>query len=45
MNEKILVVDDEKSIVDILKFNLQKEGGLSSGSDPAGRDDAQALGV
>ena len=26
MNEKILVVDDEKSIVDILKFNLQKEG-------------------
>ncbi len=26
MNEKILVVDDEKSIVDILKFNLLKEG-------------------
>ncbi|MBQ7916532.1 MAG: response regulator transcription factor [Firmicutes bacterium] len=26
MNEKILVVDDERSIVDILKFNLQKEG-------------------
>lgn len=26
MNERILVVDDEKAIVDILKFNLQKEG-------------------
>ena len=26
MNEKILVVDDEKSIVDILEFNLKKEG-------------------
>jgi two-component system response regulator VicR len=26
LNEKILVVDDEKSIVDILKYNLQKEG-------------------
>ncbi len=23
---KILVVDDEKAIVDILKFNLQREG-------------------
>ncbi|HHW02371.1 MAG TPA: response regulator transcription factor [Thermoanaerobacterales bacterium] len=26
MNEKILVVDDEKPIVDILKYNLTKEG-------------------
>mgnify|MGYP002767522509 CR=1 FL=1 len=26
MSKKILVVDDEKSIVDILKLNLQKEG-------------------
>lgn len=26
MNKKILVVDDEKSIADILKFNLEKEG-------------------
>ncbi len=26
MNEKILVCDDEKSIVDILEFNLKKEG-------------------
>ncbi len=26
MDRKILVVDDEKSIVDILKFNLKKEG-------------------
>ena len=26
MNEKVLVVDDEKSIVDIVKFNLEKEG-------------------
>lgn len=26
MNEKILVVDDEKSIADIVKFNLEKEG-------------------
>lgn len=26
MNAKILVVDDEKNIVDILKFNLAKEG-------------------
>lgn len=26
MSEKILVVDDEKSIVDILEFNLRKEG-------------------
>lgn len=26
MHEKILVVDDEQSIVDILKYNLQKEG-------------------
>ncbi|MDK2801028.1 MAG: two-component system, OmpR family, response regulator VicR [Clostridiales bacterium] len=26
MNRKILVVDDEKPIVDILKFNLKKEG-------------------
>lgn len=26
MNKKILIVDDEKSIVDILKFNLEKEG-------------------
>ena len=26
MNKKILVVDDEKNIVDILKFNLEKEG-------------------
>ncbi len=26
MDKKILVVDDEKSIVDILKFNLQRDG-------------------
>ena len=26
MSKKILVVDDEKSIVDILKLNLQNEG-------------------
>ena len=26
MNKKILVVDDEKNIVDILRFNLSKEG-------------------
>ena len=26
MGHKILVVDDEKNIVDILKFNLEKEG-------------------
>ena len=26
MYEKILIVDDEKSIVDIIKFNLDKEG-------------------
>ena len=26
MSEKILVVDDEQAIVDILKFNLEKEG-------------------
>ncbi|MCT4584780.1 MAG: response regulator transcription factor, partial [Peptostreptococcaceae bacterium] len=26
MNEKILVVDDEKPIADILKYNLKKEG-------------------
>ncbi|AYO32062.1 DNA-binding response regulator [Biomaibacter acetigenes] len=26
MNEKVLVVDDEKPIVDILKYNLTKEG-------------------
>ena len=26
MGKKILIVDDEKNIVDILKFNLQKEG-------------------
>ena len=26
MSKKILIVDDEKSIVDILKFNLRKEG-------------------
>jgi len=26
LNEKILIVDDEKNIVDILKFNLKKEG-------------------
>jgi len=26
MNKKILVVDDEKSIADIIKFNLEKEG-------------------
>jgi DNA-binding response OmpR family regulator len=26
MNERILVVDDEKDICDILKFNLEKEG-------------------
>ncbi|MBZ4647313.1 MAG: hypothetical protein JG777_2802 [Clostridia bacterium] len=26
MSRKILVVDDEKPIVDILKFNLKKEG-------------------
>ncbi|MCX7747147.1 MAG: response regulator transcription factor [Clostridia bacterium] len=26
MNKKVLIVDDEKNIVDILKFNLKKEG-------------------
>ena len=26
MNRKILVVDDEKNIVDILRFNLEREG-------------------
>ena len=26
MNRKILIVDDEKNIVDILKFNLNREG-------------------
>ena len=26
MGKKILIVDDEKNIVDILKFNLKKEG-------------------
>ena len=26
MDKKILVVDDEKSIADIVKFNLEKEG-------------------
>ena len=26
MGKRILVVDDEKSIVDILRLNLQKEG-------------------
>lgn len=26
MDKRILVVDDEKPIADILKFNLQKEG-------------------
>ena len=26
MDKKILIVDDEKTIVDILKFNLEKEG-------------------
>ena len=26
MDKKILIVDDEKPIVDILKFNLEKEG-------------------
>jgi two-component system response regulator VicR len=26
MKRKILIVDDEKNIVDILKFNLNKEG-------------------
>ncbi|MBL3427547.1 cell wall metabolism DNA-binding response regulator WalR, partial [Klebsiella pneumoniae] len=26
MGKKILVVDDEKPIADILKFNLEKEG-------------------
>ncbi len=26
MDKKILVVDDEKSIADIIKFNLEKEG-------------------
>ena len=25
-DKKILIVDDEKAIVDILKFNLEKEG-------------------
>ena len=26
MNKKILIVEDEKNIVDILSFNLSKEG-------------------
>ena len=26
MNSRILVVDDEKNIVDIIKYNLKKEG-------------------
>jgi two-component system response regulator VicR len=26
LNKKILIVDDEKNIADILKFNLKKEG-------------------
>ena len=26
MGKKILIVDDEKNIVDILRFNLRKEG-------------------
>ena len=26
MNKKILVVDDEKAIVDLISFNLKKEG-------------------
>ena len=26
MNQKILVVDDEQPIADIVKFNLEKEG-------------------
>ena len=26
MDRKILIVDDEKTIVDILKFKLEKEG-------------------
>lgn len=26
MNEKILVVDDEKNIRELIKFNLEKEG-------------------
>lgn len=29
MSKKILIVDDEKNIVDILKFNLKKEGFLT----------------
>ena len=26
MNKKILVVDDEKAIVDLISFNIKKEG-------------------
>ena len=26
MNEKILIVEDEKAIADIVEFNLQREG-------------------
>ena len=26
--QTVLIVEDEKNIVDILRFNLQKEGGL-----------------
>ena len=28
MDRKVLIVDDEKNIVDIIAFNLKKEGSL-----------------
>jgi len=34
MAKKILVVDDEKPISDIVKFNLDKEGKKSKQSHP-----------
>ena len=51
MDRKILIVDDEKNIVDIIAFNLKKEGYTVitagegrkriSGSDSAGYHDAE----
>ena len=42
MNKRILIVEDEKNIVDILSFNLSKEGpGAKPGSDSPGSHAAQ----